>query len=192
MALKISVEPTEEPINLEEAKAHLRIDTEDEDGMILNLITVARQYAESVTGRALITQIWNYYLDDWPADKDYIEMPLPPLVSSTSIQYTDYNATVTTAGTSQYIVDTNSIPGKIVLAYGETWPTVTLYPSNPIKILFTCGYGTPDDIPESIKSAMKVDLSDLYEQRESIIVGQPGAQLETIERLYMPYICWSF
>ncbi len=192
MALKIYTEPTEEPINLEDAKAHLRVDTEDDDGMILSLITVARQYAETITGRALITQTWNYYLDDWPVDKDYIEMPLPPLASSTSIQYTDYNATVTTAGTSQYIVDTNSIPGRIVLAYGETWPTVTLYPSNPIKILFTCGHGTPDDVPEAIKQGMKIDLSDMYENRESIIIGQPTVHLDTIERIYMPYRIWSF
>ncbi len=192
MALKISVEPTEEPINLEEAKAHLRVDIEDDNAIILNLITVARQYAEAVTGRALITQTWNYYLDDWPADKDYIEIPLPPLRTSTSVQYTDYNAVVTTLGTTEYIVDTNNIPGRIVLPYGETWPTATLYPSNPINILFTCGHGTPNDIPEGIKQAMKVDLSDLYEQRESIVIGQPVAHLDTIERLYMPYRIWSF
>jgi uncharacterized phiE125 gp8 family phage protein len=191
MATKISVLPTEEPINLEDAKAHLRVDHDEDDDYILNLIMVACQYAETVTHRALITQTWIYYLDDFP-DDDYIEIPYPPLQSVTSLKYTDYNNTQTEWANTNYIVDTASLPGKIVLAYGISWPTATLYPSNPIEITYVCGYGTPDDIPESIKQGMKLDIGDMYENRETIIVGQPIAHLDALERIYMPYRVWNF
>jgi len=192
MALVISVEPAEEPLNLEEAKAHLRVDIEDDDGIILDLIKVSRQYAETVTGRALVTQTWKYYIDDFPV-KDYIELPKPKLQSVSSFKYTDYNLTVTTlVENTDYIVDTNSEPGRVVLAYGKTWPTTTLHVTSPIEIIFICGYGTPDDVEQSIKQGMKIDISDMYENRESIIIGQPIAHLDVVDRIYMPYRIWNF
>ena len=65
-----------------------------------------------------------------------------------------------------YIVDIQSEPGQIVLAYNESWPTGTLYPSNPITIEFICGYGlTGASVPAMIKHAMKIAISDLFENR---------------------------
>jgi uncharacterized phiE125 gp8 family phage protein len=45
-----------EPIALPDAKAYLRVDFGDDDGVIAGLITRARSYAETVTGRALASQ----------------------------------------------------------------------------------------------------------------------------------------
>lgn len=192
MKVSIVTQPTEEPLTLDEAKHHLRIDTEDDDSLILSLTKASREYTETVTGRKLITQTWKYYLDDWPEDKNYIALPFPPLSSVTHLKYTDYNSVQVTVSTSSYDFDTVSEPGRIVLAHGECWPGATLHPTNPIEIQFVCGYGTPDDIPESLKPAMKIDLSDMYEQRESIVVGQPVAHLDILDRLYMPYRVFKF
>jgi uncharacterized phiE125 gp8 family phage protein len=192
MALVIQTEPTQEPISLEETKQHLRVDIEDDDSLILNLIVTARQYAETVTHRALISQTWKYYLDEWP-DCDYIELPFPPLQTVSSVKYTDYNLTTTTMTvTTEYVVETNKEPGRVVLAYGATWPTATLHVTSPIEIIYTCGYGTPDDVPQSLKSAMLIDLADLYENRESIITGQPVSHLDVLTRLYQPYRIFKF
>lgn len=183
--------PSEEPITLDQAKNHLRVDIEDDDGLIDSLIKVSREYAEAVTGRALITQTWKMYLTDWP-EEDYIELPYPPLQSISSITYEDYNGTVTTWAATHYKVDTYSEPGRVVLAYDDTWPTATLNVSNPICITFVCGYGTPDDIPESIKAGMKIDLSDLYDNRASIVIGQAINHLSTVDRLYAPCRTFKF
>ncbi len=190
-ALVIVTEPTEEPITLDQAKAHLRVDTDDDDAYILGLIKVAREYAETATRRALITQTWKYYLEDWPKG-DHIDIPMAPLQSVSLITYENSAGTVATWAATEYVVDTYSTPGRVVLAYGKSWPNATLNVSNPICITFICGYGTPDDIPEMLKAAMKIDFSDLYEQRESYIIGQTVNHLPVLERLYIPFKVWGF
>ena len=191
MKVSLVTGPTEEPVTLEDAKHHLKVDTEDDDLYVMTLIKASREYAETVTHRALINQTWKVYLDDWP-DEDYIQLPFPPLSSVSHIKYTDCNSSQVTVSTSSYDFDTVSEPGRIVLAYGETWPSVTLHPTNPIEIQFVCGYGTPDDIPEGIKQAMKIDMATLYENRETIVVGQSVNHLPTLDRIYYPYRVFGF
>lgn len=192
MALVISTEPAEEPLSIEEVKTHLRVDMDDDDDLIQNLITSARQYVESYLKRSLISQTWKYYPEEWP-DEDYMELPMPPLLSVTSVVYTDYNGTATTMTlTTDYVVDTYHEPGRVVLAYGQTWPSTTLTVTNPICVTFICGFGTPEDIPRAIRSAMLIFIGDLYEQRESIIVGQTFSHLKTIEALLEPYRIYAF
>jgi uncharacterized phiE125 gp8 family phage protein len=69
--------------------------------------------------------------------------------------------------TDDYIVDTNSEPGRIVLPYDGSWPSDTLYPVNPINIEYVAGYGTSTNVPKTIKQAMKLIVGDLYENREN-------------------------
>lgn len=183
MKVAITTASTGDPITLDQAKEFLRVDTEDDDGLILAQITGATNYAQDVQGRKYMTQTWTYYLDEWP-DKDYINLPFPPLQSITSLKYTDSADAVTTVSTSSYNVDSVSEPGRLVLAYGETWPLVTLAPLNPIAIVFTCGYGGADDVPEETKNAIKLILDELYETREVNVTGQIN-RIDLIDRLLM-------
>lgn len=179
---------------MSEAKRHLKVEDAEtaDDDLITTLITVARQNAETVTRRALITQVWYFYLADWP-EKDYIEIPLPPLQSVASVKYKDTEGAESVFAATDYIVDTKSTPGRIVLAYGKTWPSATLYPTNPITVEFTCGYGTSGtSVPAAIKQAMLVDIADLYQQRETVITGTTVSHLPTVDRLLAPYRVWTF
>ena len=191
-AIVLSVEPSEEPVSIEEAKAHLRVDIEDDDNLILNLITAARKKTETILKRSLITQTLIYYPDEWP-DGDYIELPLPPLQSVTSVIYTDYAGTATTlTQNTDYVADIKKDPGRVVLDYGMTWPTTTLDVTSPIAITYQAGYGTVEDVPMPIRQAILILVSDFYENRESYIVGQTPAHIKTVEALLGPYICHHF
>lgn len=154
---------TTEPLTIDEGKKHVRVDDSYEASALAELITVARTVCETITNRALATHEWDYFPEEFPGT-DYIELPKPPLQSVSSFKYKDSTGTETTLteGTD-YIVDTDSEVGRVVLAYGETWPTYTAYPSNPITIRYTSGYTS---IPEPIKSAMKLIIGHLWENRE--------------------------
>jgi len=167
-----TVAPAAEPVNLDEAKAHLRVDVTDDDVLISRLIQAAREYVEEATGRALINQTWRLSLDDWP-EGDYIELPRPPLSSVTSVVYTDSDATAHTFSTSYYDVDTDSEPGRVVLEYGDDWPSATLATMNPIVITYIAGYGaTSASVPEHLRQAILLLIGHWYENREGMVIGQ--------------------
>ncbi|WP_096232267.1 head-tail connector protein [Thermoanaerobacterium sp. RBIITD] len=52
--------PELEPVSLEEAKLHLRVDGTEEDALISALISTAREFCESFTGRSLALQTFEY------------------------------------------------------------------------------------------------------------------------------------
>lgn len=66
MPLQLISPPAEEPLSLAEAKLHLRVDFSDEDALISALISAARQAAETITARQLVTARWKYILDAFP------------------------------------------------------------------------------------------------------------------------------
>ena len=167
---KITGEPAEEPISLAEAKSHLRVTFSDDDSMIEEMIKTARKLVELWTGRALVTQTWEHFLNQFPF-VDFIELPLPPLASVTNIVYTDQDDADTTVDSSTYEVDSVSYIGSIDLKIGESWPSAALARTNPIKITFVAGYGAAADVPENFKRAIYYMISQQYENREPILIG---------------------
>ncbi|MBV6343226.1 head-tail connector protein [Candidatus Magnetobacterium casense] len=191
-ALVQTVAPTIEPVSLEEAKWHLRVDNDDSDYIIEGLIKAGREHIEAVLNRALLTQTWAMYLEEFP-DEDFIELPYPPLQGISSLVYTDYNGAATTWGAANYLTDIKSEPGRLVLAYGIDWPSATLYPMNPICITYSCGYSQTkiDDIPQSIKQAILIDVADMFESRETL-TEKNITSIPAIMRLLAPYIVHRF
>ena len=169
-----------EPITRTEAKKQLEIDAgiTVHDTYIDGLITMARKDAESFLHRKLIQQTLTGYLESWPSG-DSIVMPFGNLQSVTSVKYTDSNGDQSTWSSDEYITATETEPGRIVLGYGESWPSVTLYPSNPIEIIFVAGYGDSGSyVPEPIRHAIKLILADKFANREDVIIGTISANLK--------------
>jgi uncharacterized phiE125 gp8 family phage protein len=137
--------------------------TTAEDDDLTDLITDAREYVERITCRGLLTQTWDYSINEFPPD-DFIRLPLGNLQTVTSVVYKDTDGTSTTmTAATEYLVETNGDQhGRIVLPYGETWPSGPFYPSNPITIRFTCGWTAAASIPKVIKRAVKLAAEDGY------------------------------
>lgn len=143
--------------------------TSTEDAYIQNLITVAREYCEDYQHRALATQTWDLILDEFPDRCDYIEIPLPPLQSVTSVKYINHTGTTATmtAGLSGYFADVDSEPGRACLSYSVNWPTFTAYPYGAVRIRFVAGHtgAAPDIMPKKTKQAMLMLITYMYENR---------------------------
>jgi len=189
---------TGEPLTLEEVKTHLRLEIGDaeEDEYLDDLITVARQRVEYLTGRQLMPESHYYYLDDWSIDGgDYIYIPDAPLrsIPSSGVYYTDNDGDSTTFTSTAWAVDTVSEPGRLVLNFNDSWPSDVLDDNNPIRIQYVCGYSTRSKIPKAIKQAMRIMVSDMYENRESYVMGQTVSdKLDTIRALLSPYRIWKW
>jgi len=195
MRLILTTAPEIEPVSLAEVKFHLRLATTaaeaaaytTEDDLLNRLITTARIITEQEIGRALITQTKTLYLDEWPGGNE-IRIPYPPLQSAT-VTYRledddDYDNTLSTVDT-----DIVSEPGRVILQPNETWPSGTLYSEKPISIEFECGYGDDaTDVPEAIRQAILLRISDLYENRGEIVMGVSVGRIQgAIDSLLASY-----
>jgi len=175
MGLKLITPSAVDALSLVEAKAHLRVSHTDDDTLIAALTKAACTYAEAFLGRALIDQTWDLYLDTFPTGADTeIKIPLPPLIEVTSVTYDQPSGLAAVIDPGDYYVDSVSQPGWVVTSGGFTWPT-PLDAINAVRIRFRAGYvdnNSPpgNAVPEDIKSAIKLTLASLYEQRESQVV----------------------
>lgn len=157
-----------------------------DDPYIRSLITSSREFVERETERALVTQTWEYTLDRFPCSDEPIRLPWPPLQRVVSIDYLDESGNETTLDDARYVVDTGSLYGEISLAYGASWPS-TYRQRKAITVRFVAGYGDPADVPEALKAAMKLVLSDLYEHRSSGITGTIHTPNPALGRLLSPF-----
>ena len=108
----ITVNPYSEPISLAQASDHLRVDSTDDQSYISDLISVAREYFDSVTGRASAETTYLLTAESWGGlfnCPSTYEIPIfrSPLASVSSVQYYASGATVlTTMPTTDYRVIT--------------------------------------------------------------------------------------
>lgn len=187
--------PALEPVTLVEAKAHCRIDIEDDDGLLAGFLLSARQHAETYLRRSLITQTWDLFIDrEWPTVRcggsrvPLIEIPRPPLQSVTSVTYYDSDGTLQTLASNQYRVSTKRHEGIIEPAYGVTWPSVRDQ-ADTIVVRFVAGYGSlAGDIPEAIRQGILLLVGHWYQNRETVNVGNISSELPfTTEALWFPH-----
>jgi uncharacterized phiE125 gp8 family phage protein len=143
------------------------------DPLLSGLIKAARVSAETLTRRALITQTWDLYLDQFPCGA--IHIPKPTLQSVSAITYLDNDGVEQTLAADQYLVDAKAEPGRILPAYGLTWP-VARRQANAIKVRFVAGYGAAAAVPDGIKQWMKLRISHHVDFRAPVNVGSSVAE----------------
>jgi len=197
--LKLITAPTTEPITLVEARLHLRLEatgspaTHPDDSLVTSLIKAARQHIDGKDGllsRALITQTWELQLDEFPVSE--IRIPLPPLQSVSSVKYNDLAGIEQTVLSTDYVVDTVTPPGWVLLVTGKSWPE-TMETPNAVRVRFVAGYGDAAAVPEPIKAAMKLLIGHLYENREAVTVGVNSQELPmAVHALLSPFEFWTF
>ena len=189
---QIYLEPQEEPIILSEMQDHLRLTcdvtgTLDDDAYIQLLIKAARTYCENYTNRAFITQTWKQSPNDFGSK---ITLHKNRVESITSVKYYDVDGNQQTYSDA-YQLDNESDVAVIYPPIDGVFPSIQAGKINPIEILYVCGYGASDTIPEDIKHAIKWTVSHFYENREAVNVGMNIAlqvrMPEGVKTLLNPY-----
>lgn len=179
------------PVTLERARQQLR--NEDlgyDDDYLRGLIRTAGDYVERTYGVALLTQTVKQWHSQFPcSDSTPLMLRLTPLISVTSIQYTDSDGTVQTWSSSEYTTGTFNNRPFITPKINYTWPSdVTTHLPTPIVITMQMGYGNvPSTIPHIVTQAMLLHITDLYENR-----SDPARTMTTAsDRLLLPLYSFS-
>jgi len=168
------VAPAEEPITLDEARLHLRLDADftDDDPLVGTLIQAAREYVESDTHRALLPQTWRLTRDAFPCE-NALSLEASDVASVTSFSYVD--ATGAPTPFAAYILDADATPARVVRNFGTTWPNARVQ-RNAVVVEFERQMAAdPSGIPAKIKAAMKLLVGHWYENREAVLVDSRAA-----------------
>lgn len=194
-------EPTILPISLIEIKQRLKLDDLSDPGEQLEydaeltlLIGAARKYYEWRTSRTIHQTTLLWAVSQWPGC-GYIELPrATPLISVTSVTYYDQDGAATTLDAANYIEDTFSQPGRLVLKHGGSWPTASLYPVAPIRIEYEAGIerssptaNTPEADPD-IKIPIALIVGGLLANPEADVI----TNMTSIKEISLQYGAESF
>ncbi len=204
--------PDLEPITLQAAKGHLRLETGLDDDQVNGAILAARMHVEEILWRGLVTQTWELVLSEFPGEAESfgalipgvasafipvtrqafkraaegIELPKGGLVSVTSLKYLEPAAGVnTTWSAANYLVDTVSQPGRVRLAYGVAWPEHRVQ-WDAIRVQYVVGWAVAA-VPQPIKQAMLLLVSHFYENRTLEVPGRLSPVTFAVDALLAPY-----
>lgn len=113
--------PTGELITLAKLKQRLRIDHDDDDELLGDLLkqAIARVDGPTGIGVAMMKQTWRKSLDRFPAR---ILLPGSPVKQVTKITYVDSAGVTQEIQSAAYRCDVTSEPARVEAVYGTSWP----------------------------------------------------------------------
>jgi uncharacterized phiE125 gp8 family phage protein len=171
-----------EPITLAEAKAQLRILSDDEDSVVTSAIVDARGWIENYTGLILtrreVTEVLQGFgnrLTTWP------------IVSINAVEYLDAD------GAEQALPDTDFFPQiarRPARLVSTTWPR--LYEGSTVAVTMTAGFASPEAIQlfsPNIMRAMRILVAGFFHDRES--AGLAGDVEVAAKRLLRNFKRWT-
>lgn len=202
--------PTVPVVSYAEAKAHLRLDHDDDKDLVEAMVAAVVNQIDPAAGngrfgRALAMQTWEYRLDGFPCFSTTtparlfgalagleVVLPFPPLLAMVSVKYTDFaGAEQTLVEDTDYRVIGKGGRDKVMLAppYQRPWP-LARPDFESVRIRYQAGYA---QVPPPIKQWVLLQLGTLYNQRESVIADvriQPYLLPTICDGLLNPFIVY--
>jgi uncharacterized phiE125 gp8 family phage protein len=163
--IKLDTPAGTSPITLQQAKDHMYVTISEDDTLIQSMIDTATTQTQNYTGLQLVDATYVQSLDAW---QDTIELLRNPVKSITSIKYYDEDDVLQTLTATDFILDNFSIPNKLIKDVDATLPSLKSKP-NAVEIEFIAGY---TDIPEPLKTYIKMTTSTFYENREEFNISK--------------------
>ena len=132
------ISPLGQPLHLDAAKAHLRVDGTDDDDNIKALIASATQAAEAKTHHQLLHARFTHTQDCFTRS---IRLPHAPVVNVVSVQYLGMDGLVDTVDPADYIVNYGT-PATITPVFGTVWP-IAMPQESSVFVTYEAGYASP-------------------------------------------------
>lgn len=193
----VVITPPAEPVpSVDEVKAHLRQDFEDDDAdiesKIWGAITEFEDPELGFLGRAMLPRLVELRLDGFcdstialPGGPLLTDPDADPVIPDPVILYDDADGVEQTlAGAVYRIVDgENASSCRVLLKTGQSWPTVS-GEQQCVRVRYWVGYKADDIRLNNFKSAVKLHVEMTF---DGPTAEERGRLIETINRLLQPY-----
>jgi len=151
------------PVTLATAKAHLRVDHDEEDALINLMISGATDYVQNEISGSLITQtIEEVYTH---SARSY-RLNRPKAIEVVSLYYVPPESN---KFDSMYSIDNlmiSSGQGSSLILL-DAAPVVNTKVADKVRIRYKSGYGnTSEDVPSALRMAILIQLAEMYEHRQ--------------------------
>jgi uncharacterized phiE125 gp8 family phage protein len=145
--------PAAEPVDVASALQQLRIDDEANGPLLAPKLVAAREDAEQLLGRSLITQTRLLQLCDWPCLSDHsgaIALSHPPVQAVLAIEYWATAGWQTLASSAYTLELLDKLHHLVMPVTG--WPALAWRPGPRVKVTYRAGFGdTGEAVPETIR-----------------------------------------
>ena len=167
------IPPESEPITLEGAKLFLRIDHDEEDTLISDLIRSAREQVERLCARTLIKRQQQVI---WTAPfQDRLKLPTSPVTAILDVNV--YEADGQEQVITNYQSNLRATPPSLCFDIPSSVQTIVA--------TIEAGYGEiSEDVPMPLRQAMLLLIGQGYEARNGQDIG--GVPM-MVDALIMPY-----
>jgi hypothetical protein len=179
-------------IDLDTAKAHLRVETAAEDTIIGAYLAAAIADVEDATGKLLSPAIVTQAADGFPGNarasafrrepyhanagshQQAIRLwkgPVDGETAAVAIKYDDPD------GVEQTLAEFRLVEGRnaqLLPAFGESWPLTAIGPGT-VRITYTAGYA---DVPPALDQAVLMLVGHFYANREAVNAADRAAAVE--------------
>ncbi|PRX10476.1 UNVERIFIED_ORG: putative phiE125 gp8 family phage protein [Martelella mediterranea] len=186
MSYALITPAAEEPVTVSEARDFLRLDNGDEDTLLGDLITTARDYLETISGLSLVTQQWRLCRDDWPSS-GMVSLARGPVQSVEAVTVYDGGGTPSVVSLDRARLDGRARPARFYLpALAGRRAGV-----NGIEVDFTAGFGAAADVPEVARQAILRHVAHMFVFRGVVSAEQqPAGAPDGYDRLIAPLKAW--
>jgi uncharacterized phiE125 gp8 family phage protein len=190
-AIVMVTPPPVQPVTLDEAKMHLRIEAGEtqDDALITGLIAAASMTIEHWLSRALVEQTLELRLDMFP--DDVVILPRGPVAGVESVAYDDISQVEQIIAAESYRVDTS------IDQYGRVYP-VDPWPAaydatGSARFRYVAGWLAPEGAattPQPIKVAINLLVAHWYINTEAA-GGDMSVMPLGVQELVAPYrVIW--
>ncbi|HEY8593306.1 MAG TPA: head-tail connector protein [Sphingomicrobium sp.] len=170
-----------EAVSLAQAKAWLRVESEDEDALISGLVRAAVRHIERATGKKLVQRIVSQVAAGFPSRG--LRLWYGPAAEMLSVDYDDG------AGAAQVLTDFRLVEGagaQLLPAYNSAWPSAAAG-AGSVRLQYVAGYD-PTELPPELTQAALMLVAHWYMNREAVNVGNITTELPLgVEALIEPF-----
>jgi uncharacterized phiE125 gp8 family phage protein len=160
-----TIQPVQEPVGVEEARAQLEIETDDttHDSKLSIYLKAARERVEVMTGTALIERT---VVMRGCSFAGLALLPIAPIVSITAVAYLDSDDVEQTIDGSLYEPTLHGLRPAIRLKVGQSWP-IPRGVGDAVRVTAVAGYGpSAEDVPDTLRLAILLLVGDWMAYRE--------------------------